>query len=93
MSMNFIQRVRFIYNDFFEICRGERSNVDVKFQKQCFMEIGFPLDDENAKEKNRKGSDVFRAVDNYFQLGFRIGQVCDLIDEIFTLWENISIKN
>jgi hypothetical protein len=32
-------------------------------------------------------------VDNYFQLGFRTGQVWDLIDEIFTLWENISIKN
>jgi hypothetical protein len=26
-------------------------------------------------------------------LGFRTGQVWDLIDEIFTLWENISIKN
>jgi hypothetical protein len=32
-------------------------------------------------------------VDNYFQLGFRTGQVWDLIDEIFTLWENVSIKN
>ena len=57
------------------------------------MEIGFPLDDENTKEKYRKGSDIFRVVDNYFQLGFRTGQVWDLIDEIFTLWENISIKN
>jgi hypothetical protein len=32
-------------------------------------------------------------MDNYFQLGFRTRQVWDLIDEIFTLWENISIKN
>ena len=39
------------------------------------MEIDFSIDDENAKEKNRKGSDVFRAVDNYFQLRFRTGQV------------------
>jgi hypothetical protein len=31
MSMNFIQRVRFIHNEFSEICRDERSNVDVKF--------------------------------------------------------------
>jgi hypothetical protein len=64
MFMNFIQRVRFIHNEFSEIRHGERSNVDVKFQKQCCMEIGFPLDDENTKEKNRKGSDIFRAVDN-----------------------------
>jgi hypothetical protein len=48
--MTFIQRVRFIHNEFSEICRGERSNVDVKFQKQCCMEIRFPLDDENTKE-------------------------------------------
>jgi len=32
-------------------------------------------------------------VDNYFQLGFRTGQVWDLIDEVFTLWENVGIKN
>jgi hypothetical protein len=93
MSMSFIQRLRFIDNDFYEICHGERSNVDAKFQKQCCMEIVFPLDDENTKEKNCKGSDVFRAVDIYFQLGFRTEQVWDLIDEIFTLWGNISIKN
>jgi hypothetical protein len=37
------------------------------------MEIRFPLDDENTKEKNCKGSDIFRAVDSYFQLGFRTG--------------------
>ena len=28
-----------------------------------------------------------------FELGFRIGQVWDLIYEIFTLWKNINIKN
>jgi hypothetical protein len=75
MSMNFIQRVRFIHNEFSDICRGERSNVDAKFQKQCCMEIRFPLDDENVKDKNRKGSDVFRDVDSYFQLEFRTGHV------------------
>ena len=93
MSMTFIQRVRFIHNEFSEICHGERSNVDVKFKKKCCMEIGFPLDAENTKEKYRKGSDIFRFVDNYFQLGFRTGQVWDLRDEIFTLWENVGIKN
>jgi hypothetical protein len=57
------------------------------------METGFPLDDENTKEKYCKGSDIFRSVDNYFQLGFRTEQVWDLIYEIFTLWENVGIKN
>jgi hypothetical protein len=57
------------------------------------MEISFPIDDENEKEKNCKGSIVFIVVDNYFQLRFRTGQVWDLIYEIFNLWENIGIKN
>jgi hypothetical protein len=75
MSMNFIQRVRFIHNKFSKMCRGERSNVDVKFQKQCCIEIRFSLDNENTKEKNRKGSDIFRDMDSSFQLGFRNGKV------------------
>lgn len=72
ISTTFIQRVRFVHNEFSEIFHGERSNVDAKFKKQCCIEIGFPLDDENTKEKKHKGSDVFRDVDNYFELGFRI---------------------
>jgi hypothetical protein len=39
MSMTFIKRVIFIHNEFFEIFHGERSNVDVKFQKKCCMKI------------------------------------------------------
>jgi hypothetical protein len=73
MSMNFIQRVAFIHNGFSKICCVERSNVDAKFQKQFCMEISFPIDDGNEKEKNRKGSDVFIAMDNYFQLTFITG--------------------
>jgi hypothetical protein len=81
ISMTFIQRVRFIHNEFSEIYHGERSNVDVQFWKQCCMEKGFPLDDENTKEKYHKGSDIFRDVGCYFQLGFRTRQVWDLIDD------------
>jgi hypothetical protein len=54
MSMTFIQRVTFIHNEFSEICHGERSNVDVKFRKQCCMEIGFTLDDEIQKKNIAK---------------------------------------
>ena len=49
MSITFIQRVRFIHNEFSEICHAERSNDDVNFWKKCCMEIGFSLDDENKK--------------------------------------------
>ena len=75
MSMTFIQRVRFIHNEFSVICGGDRSNVDAKFMKECCMEIGFPIDGESVKVKNCEGSDAFRAVDSYFQLGFKTRQI------------------
>jgi hypothetical protein len=70
MSSTFIQIVRFIYNEFYEICGGNRSKVHAKFQKQCCMEISFTIDGENVKGKNHKGSDAFRSIDNYFQLRY-----------------------
>ena len=71
--MTFTQRVRFIHNEFYVICGGDRPNVDAKFREECCMEIGFPIDEESVKVKNRKGSDAFRVVDSYFQLGFKNG--------------------
>ena len=43
MTMTFIQRVRFIHNEFLQICGGDKSNVDASFEKQCCMEIGIPI--------------------------------------------------
>jgi hypothetical protein len=57
------------------------------------MEIGFLIDDVSVKQKIHKGSNAFRITDKIFQLEFKTKQTWDLIDEIFTLWKNISIKN
>ena len=40
-----------------------------------------------------KTADLFRGVDNIFQLAFRTRDIWNLIDEIFSMWENIGIKN
>ena len=104
MSMTFIQRVIFIHNEFKQTCGGDRSKVDADFWKQCCMEIGFPIKDENVKYKGFKGSDAlrtvnnyfmltFRTVDNYFMLAIRMRPIWDLINEIFNMWENIDIKS
>ena len=93
MTMTFIQRVRFIHSEFMQICGGEKSKVDQSFRKQCCLEIGIPIKEEKVKQKNCKGSEAFRAVDNIFQLAFKVGKTWDLIDDIFSLWENIGIKN
>lgn len=95
MSMTFIQRVRFIYSEFEEKSGGDRINVTVDFRKECCIEIVYPIE-EKINSKGRKGdkfSDSFRGVDNIFQLAFRTGEIWELINEIFSMWKNIGIKN
>ena len=75
-----------------QICGVDRLKVDAYFQKQCCMEIGFPIKEDDVKQKGLKGSDAFRAIDNYFQLAFKMGEIWDLIEEIFSMWDNIGIK-
>ena len=59
------------------------------------MEIGYQIEEKpNSKSgKCNLPSDIFRGVDNIFQLAFRTGDVWNLIDEILSMWENIGIKN
>ena len=59
------------------------------------MEISYQIEEKpNSKGGKRNlPSDIFRGVDNIFQLAFRTGYVWKLIDEIFSMWENIGIKN
>ena len=56
------------------------------------MEIGFPIIEDDVKQKGLKGNYAFRVVDNYFQLEFRMGPIWDLIEQIFNMWDNIGIK-
>ena len=53
------------------------------------MEIGYPIEEKiNSKDgKGDKFSDLFRGVDNIFQLEFRTGEIWELINEIFSIWE------
>ena len=59
------------------------------------MEIGYQIKEKiNSKGRKRgKFSDLFRGVDNIFQLAFRTREIWELINEIFSMWENNGIKN
>ena len=52
MKMAFIQRVRFIHNEFIEKCGGDKTQVIVAFQKECLMEICYQIDEKNQKIEN-----------------------------------------
>ena len=57
------------------------------------MEIGFPIKEDDVKQKGLKESDAFIVVDNCFQLEFRMGPIWYFIEDIFNMWDNIGIKN
>ena len=52
---------------------------------QCLHEVGVIVDD-NVK------SDGLRKYEYWFQLAFKDGEVWDLQDQIFTMWENKEVK-
>ena len=74
ISMTFIEMVIFNHNEFEQICGGDISKVDPYFRKQCCMEIGFPIKEDDVKQKGLKGSDAFIVVDNDFNLHLECGQ-------------------
>lgn len=93
MSMTFIQRVRFIHNEFVERCGGDKTNVSLSFQKECCMETGYQIEDRIKSKGGKVNSELFIGIDIIFQLAFRIGEIWGLFDDIFDMWENIAIKN
>ena len=73
--MNFIQRVRFIHSEFEEKCGGDKINVTVDFRKECCMEIGYQIEEKINSKDDRVNTDLFRGIDNIFQLAFRTGEI------------------
>ena len=57
------------------------------------MEIGYQIEEKINSKCGRVNTDLFRGIDNIFQLAFRTRDVWKLIDEIFNMWEDIDIKN
>ena len=93
MKMTFIQRVRFIHNEFIVKCGGDKTQASLKFWKECLMETSYQIDEKIKAKDGKMHSSIFRSMDNIFQLAIRTGEIWHLIDEIFERWENISIKN
>jgi len=91
--MTFIQRVRFIHNEFEENISGDKINITLEFRKACCMEIGYQIVDKINSKGSKVNSDIFRSIDNIFQLAFRTREIWELINDIFSMWENIGIKN
>src|ERR1700733_1711118 len=79
MSMTFIQRVRFIHNEFEEKCGGDKTKVSLAFRKECCMKIGYQIEEKSNSKDDKVNFDIFRGMDNIFQLEFRTRDIWELI--------------
>ena len=57
------------------------------------MEIDYQIEEKISSKGGRVNYEIFRGMDNIFQLAFRTGEIWELIDHIFELWENVGIKS
>ena len=56
------------------------------------METGYQIDDRIQSKGGKVNSELFRGIDNIYQMPFRTGEIWELIDDISNICENISIK-
>jgi len=92
MFMTFIQRVRCIHSEFEEKCGGDKINFTVDFRKECCMELGYQIEKKINSKCSRVNIDLFRGIDNIFQLAFRTREIWELINEILACGITLALK-
>ena len=75
MKITFIQTVRFIHNKFIENCGGDKTQVSVAFRKECLMETCYQIEDKINSKGAKVHSNIFKGMDNIFQLAFRTREI------------------
>jgi hypothetical protein len=84
-KMSSIERIRFFHYEYVDALRQYGSKLYPGLRRQCLNEVGIVIDDSVK-------SDGMRKYEPWFQLAFRDGQVWELQDLIFTMWENKEVK-
>ena len=84
-KMSSIERIRFFHHEFLDCKQKFGVKLHPGLRRQCLHEVGIVVDD-NVK------SDGLRKYEPWFQLAFRDGEVWDLQDQIFSMWESKEIK-
>jgi len=57
------------------------------------MEIGYQIEEKINSKGDKVNSEIFRGRYIIFQLELRTGEIWELINYIFDMWENIGTKN
>ena len=83
--MSSIERIRFFHYEYLDALKQYGSKLNPGLRRHCLNEVGIVTDDTTKSEGLRK-------YEPWFQLAFRDGNVWDLQDMIFTMWENKEVK-
>ena len=83
--MSSIERIRFFHHEYLDVKQNHRAKLYPALRRQCLHEVGIAVDDQVKSEGIRK-------YESWFQLAFRDGEVWELQEEIFTMWENKKVK-
>mgnify|MGYP007014637481 FL=1 len=84
-KMSSIERIRFFHYEYLDAVKQYGSKLNPGLRRHCLNEVGIVTDDTTKSEGLRK-------YEPWFQLAFRDGNVWDLQDMIFTMWENKEVK-
>ena len=84
-EMSSIEKIRFFHNEYFTALKKYGPKLNPTLRRHCLNEVGIVTDDTTKSEGLRK-------YEPWFQLAFRDGNVWDLQDMIFTMWENKEVK-
>ena len=84
-KMSSIERIRFFHHEYLDYEQKFGVKLHPGLRRQCLHEVGIVVDD-NVK------SDGLGKYELWFQLAFRDGEVWDLQDQIFLMWESKEVK-
>ena len=83
--MSSIERVWFFHHEYLDVKQKIGTKLYPTLRRQCLHEVGLVVN-------NAVKLDGIRKYESWFQLAFRNGEVWDLQDQIFTMWENKEVK-
>ena len=84
-KMSCIERIRFFHHEYLDALQRFGPKLHPGLRRQCLLEVGIVVDESTKSEGLRK-------YDSWFQLAFRTGEVWDLQDRIFSMWEHKEVK-
>ena len=79
-NMSCIEHIRFFHHEYLDTLHKFGTKLHHGLRRHCLLEVGIAVD-ESTKSKG------LHKYDSWFQLAFRTGEVCDLQDKIFSMWE------